>query len=212
MARNVVLSKTLAAADDNGIATSQSPAGAGDLTLDGVLVSGGVATLDTGRRVIVTSGGDDTGITFTIYGTTESGTAISEAITGANAGAAATSLDFKTVTRVAISAASAGTVIVGTNGVGATPWQPVNRAIVAMNVGFGVVVSGTVNYTVQYTYDDVIADASTVPTAWNLSSLASKAVDTDGNIASPFFAWRLLVNSGTGTATITAIQAGITNQ
>ena len=56
----------LDAADDNGIAQSQTTAGAADLTLNGALVSGGVATFDSPRQVIITSGGNDTGVTFTI--------------------------------------------------------------------------------------------------------------------------------------------------
>ena len=55
----------LDAADDNGIAQSQTTAGAADLTLNGALVSGGVATFDSPRQVIITSAGNDTGVTFT---------------------------------------------------------------------------------------------------------------------------------------------------
>ena len=83
--------------------------------------------------------------------------------------------------------------------------------VTPFNVGIGVVVSGTVNYTVQHTFDDIWAtgyDAST-GNWFNHSSLASQAGNSDGNYAFPVTAVRLTVNSGSGTATMTVIQAGV---
>lgn len=68
------------------------------------------------------------------------------------------------------------------------------------NVGFGVVVSGTVNYTVQHTFDGV--------TWFDHPTIASKGTNQDGNYAFPILQVRLTVNSGGGTATLTLIQAG----
>lgn len=99
--------------DDDGVAASQSPGAAGNLTIAGALASGGVATIAAAQIITITSGGNDSAKTFTVYGTDADGTSISEAVTGANAGAAVTTKYFKTVTRVAIDAASAGTVKVG---------------------------------------------------------------------------------------------------
>ena len=76
------------------------------------------------------------------------------------------------------------------------------------NVGIGVVVSGTVNYTIQHTFDDVL-DGAVTPTWFNHPTLASLATSADGNYAFPVRAVRVFVNSGTGTATATVIQAGM---
>jgi hypothetical protein len=76
------------------------------------------------------------------------------------------------------------------------------------NVGVGVVVSGTVNYTIQHTFDDVF-DSTVTPTWFNHPSLTAQAVSADGNYAFPIRAVKILVNSGTGSATATVIQAGI---
>ena len=58
----------LAAADPNGISQSQTPGSASDLTINGALQSGGVATLVPARNVTVTSGGSsETGKNFTIF-------------------------------------------------------------------------------------------------------------------------------------------------
>jgi hypothetical protein len=75
------------------------------------------------------------------------------------------------------------------------------------NVGFGVVVTGTVNYTVQHTFDNPQTVAS--PTWFSHPTVASLAVSQDGNYAFPVAAIKVLVNSGAGTATMTLIQAGI---
>jgi hypothetical protein len=76
------------------------------------------------------------------------------------------------------------------------------------NVGMGVVVSGTVNYTIQHTFDDIF-NGSVTPTWFNHPTLASQAASADGNYAFPVRAIRLFVNSGSGTATATIIQAGM---
>lgn len=201
--------KVLTAAAANNIAQSQSP-GAGAITLNGSLVSGGVATLDTPRRIRITSGGNDSGITFTIIGTNYFGNSLSETITGPNATTADTTQDFATVTSVTHTGSVAGTVTVGTNGVGSTPWYNLDPFTDTFNVGIGVVVSGTVNFTVQYTYDDANAPyTGTFPTAFDLSALASKTANTDGTLTNPCWGVRLTINSGTGTAKIVVIQVGI---
>lgn len=79
------------------------------------------------------------------------------------------------------------------------------------NVGIGVVVSGTVNFTIQHTFDDVL-DASVTPTWFSHPTLVSLAANADGNYAFPIRGIKVLVNSGTGTATATVIQAGMPGQ
>jgi len=103
-----------AASDDNGISTAATLGGAGNLTIGGALADGGSVTLTDARNVIITSAGDDRGITFTVTGTDESGDAQTEVITGANAGVATGTSYFTTITQIAASGASAGNVEAGT--------------------------------------------------------------------------------------------------
>ncbi len=96
-------------------------------------------------------------------------------------------------------------------GAGASAVSPMNLNTSPFNVGFAVIVSGTVNYTVQHTFDDVYSptfDASTA-TWFSHPTIASLAANADGNYAFPVTAIRLLVNSGGGTATLVLLQAGI---
>lgn len=74
------------------------------------------------------------------------------------------------------------------------------------NVGFGVVKEGTVNYTVQHTFDDPFG---TISTWFNHPTVAAQIANADGNYAFPVTAIRITMNSGDGTATLKLIQAGI---
>ena len=78
------------------------------------------------------------------------------------------------------------------------------------NVALSVLVSGTVNYTVQYTFDDVFTgDYNPATGNWvDHPSLTAQTTTKDSNIAYPVRGIRLVVNSGTGSARLTSIQAG----
>lgn len=76
------------------------------------------------------------------------------------------------------------------------------------NMSIGVVVDGTVNFTIQHTFDDV-QDAAVTPTWFDHPSLAGLTDDSDGNYAFPVTAVRAVVNSGTGSVVVTFQQAGM---
>jgi hypothetical protein len=97
-------------------------------------------------------------------------------------------------------------ITVSKTGAGSTDVVVMDHHMNPFNVGMGVVVSGTVNYTVQHTFDNVVAGAT--PTWYNHPTLASLATTSDGNYAFPVTGIRLTVNSGAGTATLTILQAG----
>src|ERR1700761_3608381 len=87
----------LTAQSANNIALSQTPGAAGPLTLNGSLVSGGVAVIGNPQRITITT--TDTTHTFTITGTTPTGSILTEVVT--NAAASVTSLlDYATVTSI----------------------------------------------------------------------------------------------------------------
>jgi len=104
----------------------------------------GTCALDTARRVLITSAGNDSGITFTIAGTDVNGLPISEVVTGPNATTAQSALDYATVTSIKPSAAVATTVIVGTNGVASRMVRMDDYASLS-EAAVACVVSGTVN-------------------------------------------------------------------
>lgn len=212
----VILTVQLAAADADGIAQSQALASAGNLTLNGALVTAGVAILASagaGRQVILTSGGNDTGVVFTVYGTNPTGNSQTEQITGASGGVATGLLPFLTVTRIAASAAVATTITAGTNGVGYSRWANVNIHAQPVNIAIGCVVSGTVDYDVEYTYDNLNATTDQgvliQPTSWTDPIIDGATATADTTFSLPISGWRVKMNSGTGTVTATGIQAGL---
>lgn len=102
-------------ADPNGICEAQSGA-AGALTLDGALVSGGVATLDVPRNIVVDSGGADTA-TLTVTGTDYYGNDLVEEITLNGSTAVPGKKAFKTVISVVSDATISNGAFVGTGDV-----------------------------------------------------------------------------------------------
>lgn len=95
---------------------------------------------------------------------------------------------------------------VSKTGVGSSNALVMNTNVTPFNVGFGVIVSGTVDYTVQHTFDDPAVGFST----WfSHPTIAGETTNQDGNYAFPVTGIKLLVNSGSGTATLKLVQAGI---
>jgi hypothetical protein len=103
-------------------------------------IGNGISTLDKPPRIIVTSASDVN----------------SKTLAGTNPTAAAQSvLDYKTITNVKPSAATASTVTVGTNGVAASSWVSLDPYAVA-TAAVQVAVSGTVNCGRVAQYRDLV--------------------------------------------------------
>lgn len=218
MSNPIRVTKSLTAAHTNEIALPQTPLGTGNLTLNGLSATGGVATLNTSRRVLFTFSDADAARTFVVYGTSgPSGIPIRETVSGANSPATSvTTLDFYTITRISVDAATVGQVTVGTNGVGSTQWFSADYQMHPVPISVAVAVTGTVNYTVNYTYDDlapVPQGPTSTPvvvntTAWNDPILAAVAASGETTFDHPITGIRFTVNSGTGSIAATIIQAG----
>lgn len=74
-------------------------------------------------------------------------------------------------------------------------------------VGFGCVVTGTLTYKVQHTFDD-IQDPSVTPTWFDHPDVTSKTANADGNYAFPISALRLNVTAYTsGSVTISVLES-----
>jgi len=192
------------AADPDGIATSQSPSGAGNLTL----VSSTV-TLTPPRFVTITSAGDDTGVTFTITGTRPGGSTQTEVVTGANAGAATSTLTFATVTSIAISGASAAAVEAGFTQSGYSDWYPMDIYTPNQVTSISATVSGTVNYDIQYTNEDPFDRTITqTAVAHPATGGAFTGASTNQTHSSTTLmrAIRYKINSGSGTIRLTITQ------
>ena len=235
----VITYQLATAAVADGIATAQAVAAAGNLTLNGSLVSSGVAALTTAattpggsfsgaRRVLITSTGADDTVVFTVYGTNRDNQPIIDYVTGVtNIDSQYTALDFKTVTRIAASAACAGNIAAGTNDVGSSPWV-VNNIYVsswALAVAVSPSATNTPTVNIEHTYDDVngtaLAVGSPVGQNWSVGpgsiavptvffKLLNLVVATEATYADqPVWAHRVTITAGTGSVTLWSIQNGI---
>jgi hypothetical protein len=105
-------------------------------------------------------------------------------------------------------------VTVGAVAVSAT--LPLDQYISPFNVGLGVSLSAgaSLTYTVQHTFDDIWSPTFDPATAnwFSHATMVSKTTSFDGNYAYPVTAIRLNVTVwASGTATMTAVQAGMAN-
>lgn len=175
----------------NGVAAAQAVSGAANLTLNGGLATSGVATMDVPRAVsIVSSNVGDTTQTATVTGTGLYGTAVSEVITFNGTTTVNGKKAFKTVTRVAISAALVGNGTVGSTDILGLPYRADTRGYVLTSWDAAFVTTGTfvaaVTATATTTTGDTrgtfvppsASDAARRLTAW----IFMPAVDTQAGL------------------------------
>lgn len=198
---------TVSAASTNGIATSQTPSGAADLTL----VSSAVTLPNQGQRPQIVTLADLSNRTFTFYGTeVNTGRTMSRSMTGPNATTGIMDASFATVTRVAISGAAAGALTVGWAAQGDLGAMPTDARANPTDIGFScVITTGTPTYTVRFTMNDV-QDATANPGAYKWFDhpiVAALTSDNTGNFGKPVVAASLYA-SGVCTMDFVMIQGG----
>lgn len=202
-----------AAASVNNICLTQTPGAAGALTLNGAAANAGgtKATLDMSRRIAFISGGNIAARVFTITGTADGERVISETVTGVNNNTVTTLKDYLTVTSITVDAACAAALTVGTNataGAGlacaSSPWIPITRD--AWEVSFSAIVTGVINYTVEFNTDYMHVPGQSTDPYFNPfphPSIFNKTANDFGSIDFPISAIRITINSYTTGATLT---------
>ena len=160
-----------------------------------------LAHLVTVRNDSVT---DHSGKTIALVGTDVYGNAQSETLTAPGTSATVTSTKyFKTVTSATPSATiGADTFDIGWSAVAISQPYPVDWVkVTSGGVSIAVVISGTINYDIQHTLDEIFDSSATIN--WlDHASMAAKTASSDGNYAYPVRAIRLLINSVTTGATV----------
>lgn len=203
--RPIELDLDLATADLDGLASAIDSSGTA-LVFDGDLISGGTFTSSDGlgRIIVIVDADTDTqsDVTFTITGTDADGNAISDVVTGPGSGATVVSAKyFKTVSSVVVSAAQGGTekVDIGTRG---TTLSAVSRSIPLdwrsnQTAMVNVDVTGTINFTVQETFDNLLTDIDASGNiGWqDVTALASKTADTTAALSLGARGMRVVVNT-----------------
>ena len=178
-------------ADGNYLALSQTPAGAGFLTLV-------ASTITPPRYVTITSAGNDTSKTFTVVGVGPNNEVQTESIAGANAGAATTTKTFAYVESIYVNGATAGAVEAGVAQSGYSQW-----------ITASATVSGTVNYSLEYTNEDPFDHSFThQAVAFPASGGAFTGASTNQThfTTTLMRAVRYKINSGDGSIRLTITQ------
>lgn len=200
----------------NGIVTAQSLASAGAFAINGSLTGGGVAILDNPRQVAITSAGNDSGVFFQITGADVNSNPLGEQVRGANGGTVTTNNLFKRVNMVTANAATSSVTVGTASGPSASPPIRLDEWADAP-LGVQVVVSGTVNFTVQHSFDEG-PDSLTnpIPLAsmfWDTSLVPAGAINGTAGLTfslgtAPLW-MRLLLNSGAGSARMVVAQYNV---
>lgn len=99
--------------------------------------------------------------------------------------------------------------VLSQTGAGSTSPHVPDHHLHPFAIGLGVKVTGTVNYDVEHTFDDPFASGGLSGATWyNHATLVNLTANADSNYAFPVMAIRVTVNSGSGTAELSIIQAG----
>lgn len=205
----------IAAADPNGISTAQTPVDGTDLTLDGVFVSGGVATPTYPAYVTFTSTDNMSTVTFTVCGYSETNTYQTENITGPNNTTVTTTKKFKSVTAINVDTATTFTVETveagsAAVGIGNGDWWPLDIYTPTQDttISCNILGAGTATYSVQYTNEDIwnIAAGSVLAVAHPVAGLTGASTDQTAFTAQIMRAVRVNVASGAGQLRVTVVQ------
>lgn len=182
------------AVDADGIAKAQAVASAGDLSLDGDLISGGIFTGDYARQISLTSDDTDNARTFTVTGTDADGKTQTEAITGPDTATVESAKYFKTITSIAVDDACAGSISVGTVDEFVTNTIPIEThnsdpATVSIER-----LSGTIDLSVEESFSRI---QYTDTISWNAgpTALTTITADAHGEMSNHASAIRVKINS-----------------
>ena len=224
----VVVTLSLAAANATVIVASNTPAAAGNLTLNGATnivttppsAAGGLIsvttptiTLPQARRVLVTyTAGEVAPRTLILTGGDRYGNPISETLTIPVTGTTiASQQDFLTITNVYVASAFSGPMSVGTNTTGSTQWFLAQSQITPANLSFMFVVSGTVTSQVDVTLMNPLMPLPSgliVPDFFQPTNMSAITATASASLIAPLMAFRLTTTAGTGSVRMSTVQAG----
>ena len=194
------------------IAALQQLGAAGNLILNGTLAapiqpgqSRAIVLPGIQRGISLTSAANLSAINFTVTGINLRGAVVSETIAGPNANTVVTTVEFSIITSVAANAAVGSDVSVGTGEVGSTNWFICDLYANPFNIGWVADVSGTVDFDLVYTADNVQSVAS--PVSFDIDN--SVTADIAGVFTTPCRAIRGITGgTNTGSYTLTITQSG----
>lgn len=208
----------IAAAVATGICTAQTPANNVALTLNGSLVSGGVATLPYPGKVTLASTSNLSSVVFAVTGLVLNAdgtqTVQTDLITGPNNATVTSTLTFvtvKSVLPITASTFTTETVTVGSAaiGIGNGAWWPLDiyTPNQVTTISCNILASGSANYSVEYTNEDPWDPSITpLPVAHPVAALTGASTDQTAFTTTLMRAVRVNIASGSGQLRVTVTQ------
>lgn len=198
--------------DANGCFADQTLAGAGALTLNGALVSGGVCVMAAAQKISIEGTGNNSADTATIVGRDADNLPQTEDLVLANNGTVASALYYLKIESITVGSALTGNIEGGplsTNGAVSVVIVPDVQSLYSA-YPVEIEITGTGTYAVEYTLDNAPSTASACSTCtapdWNTHEvLTAKTATTVSNVVIPVAGLRLKATaytSGTGELTI----------
>jgi len=204
--RPISFTRSQPAAAGDSIVSAQSLSVSGAITLDGVLVSNGVATLTVPAVLTATNAASST-INFVVTGTGPAGQSQVETLALTASGTVTGSLSFATVTGIVASAAADETISIGNGVAGYTAWLPLDIYTPNQVTNISGKTSGTVNYSVEYTNEDPFdLSIQQLAVPHPAGSLTGASGDETHFTTTLMRAVRLKINSGDGSVRFTVVQ------
>lgn len=204
--RPISFTRSQPAADADSVANEQLLNASGVITLDGVLVSGGVATL-TVPAVLTAFSEASASVNFVVTGTAPGGASQVETLAVTASGTVTGSLSFATVTSIVADAPTSATISLGNGVPGYTSWIPLDIYTPNQVTNISNKVSGTVNYSVEYTNEDPFdTSIQQLAVPHPNASLTAATGDETQFTTTLMRAVRLKINSGSGSVRFTCVQ------
>ena len=204
--RPISFTRSQPAADANSVAAEQLLNASGAITINGDLASGGVATLTVPAYLTIFNEKSAT-VSFAVTGTRPGGGTQTETIAFTASGTVTGSLAFATVTSVLASAPTSATISVGNAVTGYTDWIPLDIYTPNQVTNISNKVTGTVNYSVEYTNEDPFdRSIQQLAVPHPNASLTASTKDETQFTTTLMRAVRLKINSGSGSVRFTCVQ------
>tara|TARA_R110000782_G_C14799199_1_gene411711 strand:- start:135 stop:782 length:648 start_codon:yes stop_codon:yes gene_type:complete len=214
--RPINLQYTPSPVSDNNVFLSQTVAGAGSIVINGAGSTDGVWESVDGLSHLIsfTAGADASATTLTITGFVDVERRIprTESIAAPNTTTISTTSYFTVITSITT---DVGLTVATKGGIAQEARLPrtvLNYLASPVTVGIGVVITGTIDYTVQHSFNNP-QDIEDEPTWFPTLNMSAVTVNTDGNLAAGVSISTVSINTYTSGATIdvTYVQGAFSN-
>ena len=205
--RPIIIDLVLDTPDVNNVFEDQTTAGAADFSLDGAGVTGGVWTSGDGfaKKISFESSGNFAAATLTITGFSDiqKNHPITNAISGPNNATVESTKYFAVITSIATDAIIGTNIESGFVDEAVTNPVPLNWRASPFTVGLVAVVTGTVNYTLQHSFDDPQNGGESITWLdYDISDMVAATATADGNYSASIRASRIKINTHSAGAAV----------